>query len=64
VVAVSFERAARPGTVLLADKSGVLVACGGGAVELVRVQPEGKKPMTGAEWAMGRGVAEGDVLGA
>jgi methionyl-tRNA formyltransferase len=57
------QRAAPPGTVLLADKSGVLVACGEGAVELARVQPEGKKPMTGAEWAMGRGVAEGDVLG-
>jgi len=55
---------ATPGYVLVADKSRVLVACGGGAVELLTVQPEGRRAMTGAEWAMGRGVAEGDVLGA
>jgi len=53
---------APPGTVLLADKTGVIVACREGAVELVRVQPEGKKAMRAAEWVMGRGVAEGDVL--
>ncbi len=52
------------GRVLVADKSRVLVACGEGCVELARVQPEGKRAMTGAEWALGRGVAEGDVLGA
>jgi methionyl-tRNA formyltransferase len=56
--------ATAPGSVLVADKSGVLVACGSGAVELVAVQPEGRRPMTGAEWAIGRAVAEGDVLGA
>ena len=59
----SVSRAATPGTVILADKTGVLVACAEGASELVRVQPEGKKPMRGADWVMGRGVAEGDVLG-
>ncbi len=57
-----FSRAAAPGTVVLADKTGVFVACAGGTVELVTVQPEGKKPIRGAEWVMGRGVAEGDVL--
>jgi methionyl-tRNA formyltransferase len=51
------------GTVLVADKSRVLVACGGGCVELLVVQPEGKRPMRATEWAAGRGVAEGDVLG-
>jgi methionyl-tRNA formyltransferase len=54
-----------PGTVVLADKSHVLVACDGGDVlELLRVQLEGKKPVTAAEWVSGRGVREGDVLGA
>jgi methionyl-tRNA formyltransferase len=53
-----------PGTVLVADKSRVLVACSEGAVELLRVQLEGKKPMTGSDWALGRGVLAGDVLGA
>lgn len=51
------------GTVILADKSHVLVACGEGILELASVQPEGKRAMKGSDWAMGRGVAEGDVLG-
>jgi methionyl-tRNA formyltransferase len=52
------------GQVVLADKSRVLVACGkGGVLELVTVQPEGKRAMRGPEWVMGRGVAEGDILG-
>ena len=59
-----FSRPAVPGTVVLADKTGVFVACGEGTVELVTVQPEGRKAIRGAEWVMGRGVAEGDVLGA
>ena len=54
---------AAPGEVLVADKSGVLVACGEGAVELLRVQLEGKKAVRGADWVAGRGVTEGDRLG-
>ncbi len=62
---VSGDRpAARAGQVVMADKTRVLVACEEGTVELVSVQPEGKRAMRGSEWAMGRGVAEGDVLGA
>jgi methionyl-tRNA formyltransferase len=58
-------RAQPPGQVVLADKSRVLVASGGaGTVELVTVQPEGKRAMRASEWVMGRGVAEGDTLGA
>jgi methionyl-tRNA formyltransferase len=58
-------RARPPGQVVLADKSRVLVASGGaGTVELVTVQPEGKRAMRASEWVMGRGVAEGDTLGA
>ena len=51
------------GTVILADKTRVLVACGAGTIELASVQPEGKRAMKASDWAMGRGVAEGDVLG-
>ena len=51
------------GTAFLVDKSRVLVACGEGVVELVTVKPEGKRSMTGAEWAQGRGIVEGDLLG-
>jgi methionyl-tRNA formyltransferase len=54
---------AKPGEVLVADKSRVLVACAPGAVELLRVQLEGKKAISGSDWVAGRGVATGDVLG-
>jgi len=27
------------------------------------VKPDGRKAMKGSDWAMGRGVVEGDVLG-
>ncbi len=68
VLASRVEAASRPGAlpgeVLVADKSRVLVACGGGAVELLRVQLEGKKPVRAVDWHLGRGVKEGDVLGA
>ncbi len=52
-----------PGEVVVADKTRVIVACGADCLELVSVQPEGKRPMAASEWAMGRGVAEGDLLG-
>jgi methionyl-tRNA formyltransferase len=55
---------ARGGQVVIADKSRVLVACSDGCVELVGVQPEARRAMHGWEWALGRGVVEGDVLGA
>jgi methionyl-tRNA formyltransferase len=62
-VAGTVSRAVKPGEVVIADKSRVVVACGEGLIELVRVQLEGKKAVTGAEWFLGRGVREGDVLG-
>lgn len=53
-----------PGTVVMADKTRVVVACGDRAVELVRVQLEGKKVVAASDWFLGRGVVEGDRLGA
>jgi methionyl-tRNA formyltransferase len=50
------------GAAVLVDKSRVLVACGQGTVELLTVKPEGKRAMTAAEWAQGRGIVEGDLL--
>jgi methionyl-tRNA formyltransferase len=62
---VHLERPQVPvGRVLVADKSRVLVASGAGAVELVTVQAEGRRAMAASDWAIGRGVAEGDLLGA
>ena len=54
---------AAPGTVVFADKSRVIVACGERGVELTRVQLEGKKAVSAGDWFLGRGVAEGDSLG-
>ncbi len=54
---------AAPGTVIRADKGVLLVATGEGALELLTVQLEGKKAVKATDWVLGRGVAEGDVLG-
>lgn len=48
---------------MFADKTRVLVACDDRGVELVRVQLEGRKAISGGEWFMGRGVQTGDRLG-
>ncbi len=51
-----------PGSVLHIDRSGVIVACGNGAIVLERVRPEGKRDMAAHEWAQGaRLVARRDV---
>jgi methionyl-tRNA formyltransferase len=55
-----------PGTVVIADKSGVVVACAPGGQErvvLARVQLEGRRPISAGEWVGGRGIKEGDRLG-
>ena len=44
---------AKPGEVILADKTGVIVACTTGAVELLRVQLEGKKTLSIQEFLRG-----------
>jgi methionyl-tRNA formyltransferase len=41
----------------------LLAGAGDGAVELVRVQPEGRRPMPGAEFARGARLAAGERLG-
>lgn len=55
------------GTVLaLSDGgvSGILVACAEGSLLLVRVVPEGKKPMDAVAYANGRGLKVGDKISA
>jgi len=55
--------ACEPGTVLVADGGGIAVACGEGALELVRVQLEGRKALDSREFVSGRGLSAGEVLG-
>jgi len=47
-----------PGEILHPKR--LIVACGDGAVELLTVQPQGKKPMDGAAWRNGLRNAEGE----
>ena len=48
------------GTVLAVDESGLLVACGTGAVRLTEVHPAGRRRVAALDWAQGRGVSVGD----
>ncbi|MFJ3203633.1 methionyl-tRNA formyltransferase [Streptomyces sp. NPDC086989] len=45
-------------------KNNVFVGTGSHAVELLWVQPQGKKPMRGADWARGVRIAPGERVGA
>ncbi len=49
-----------PGDVIAIGAEGMLIACGGGAVRIVAVQPSGKRRLSPLDWANGRGVAVGD----
>jgi methionyl-tRNA formyltransferase len=55
--------AGAPGTVLAIDAAGALVATGDGAVVIREIQAPGRKRMTAQQFAAGRGIAAGDVLG-
>ena len=54
------EKTGAPGAVLAVKP--LTVACGEGAVELLRVVPEGSKPMDGAAFAAGLRLKAGDTL--
>ncbi|MER7953582.1 methionyl-tRNA formyltransferase [Streptomyces sp. NPDC096030] len=49
---------------LAAGKNNVYVGTGSHAVELLWVQPQGKKPMRAADWARGVRIAPGERVGA
>ena len=49
-----------PGTVLATKP--LTVACGEGAIQLLNVVPEGKKPMDGTAFAAGQRLKTGDIL--
>lgn len=53
-----------PGEVLSADESGLLVACGSGAIRLAYVHPAGRRRLAALDWLQGRGVWIGAELGA
>jgi methionyl-tRNA formyltransferase len=55
---------APPGTVVLAKRDRVEVACGSGRIAILRAQLEGKKALGAQDLVSGRVLAEGAVLGA
>ncbi|HEX6462864.1 MAG TPA: hypothetical protein VFZ98_00370, partial [Vicinamibacterales bacterium] len=51
----------QPGTLIRARGDDLIVACGHGtALQILEIQPEGKRTMTAREFLAGRVVAEGD----
>jgi methionyl-tRNA formyltransferase len=60
----SVSHSAPPGTVLEAHGDRLLVATGGGTLDLVDVQPEGKRKMGVREFLAGHAVAVGDRFAA
>jgi methionyl-tRNA formyltransferase len=58
----TFSSDAAPGTIIAADTNGVLVACRQGAVEIVRAQVEGRKPLSAHDLVVGRTLATGARL--
>lgn len=50
------------GEVIRADKRGITVKCGGGAVNVTLLQPAGGKPMRAADYVNGRKIKAGDFL--
>jgi methionyl-tRNA formyltransferase len=57
------NQSATPGAVVAADRSRLLVACSDGAIEVLRVQPAGKREMDAAEFLRGRPLGEGCRFG-
>lgn len=51
-----------PGTVLAIDAAGAHIAASGGTVVIRELQAAGRKRLTAAQFAAGRGIAVGDVL--
>ena len=54
--------AAPPGTVLGADRDGLVVACGDGAVAFAELQLPGRKRMSARALLVGRPIPPGTVL--
>ena len=51
-----------PGTILRADRNGIVVSCGDGSVVLNRIQMPGKKPMDAGAYLLGNKIEIGTVL--
>ena len=58
--AVPIEKSGEAGTILSADKNGMLVACGQGALRILELQREGGRRMNAAEFLAGHPLTAGE----
>jgi methionyl-tRNA formyltransferase len=61
--AVPGNGSGQPGTILKADKTGIVIACGAGALEIKMLQREGGKRLTAEQFVNGNLIKVGDRLG-
>jgi methionyl-tRNA formyltransferase len=54
---------ALPGTWVAAGAAGITVACGEGAIDILQVQPEGRRAMSARDYLAGHGVLAGQRFG-
>jgi methionyl-tRNA formyltransferase len=57
------DRSGAPGQILQADKHGIIVGCGAGALKISSLQREGGRRLTAAEFLAGHPLKIGDNLG-
>ena len=60
--ATAVEMSGAIGEVVSADKRGIVVGCGSGAIRIEELQPAGGKLMKGADYVNGRKIKAGDKL--
>lgn len=60
--ATPYDESGRAGEVVCADKRGIIVACGGGAIKITTLQPAGGKVMKDSDFVNGRKIKAGDIL--
>lgn len=60
VVPLEEPVAGRPGDVLAVDPTRIMVRCAEHAVQILQLQPDGKRPMAAAEYLRGRKLVSGD----
>ena len=59
---IDLPHASPPGTILEATNKSFVIACGQGALNIIRLIPEGKKEMAASDFLRGTQVAAGDAL--
>ncbi len=60
VVPIESTTSGRPGDVLTVDPGEITIRCGEQAVQILQLQPDGKRPMSTADFLRGRKLSPGD----